>query len=364
MEQLHVAGDSGLEGSGVLEEERPRLGEEQAETAEVHLLQVGFHLRKVGVVGQIERQARRQRVLDVEPEVVVFTRAVIAAPVKATQRIRGDLQVAPLRRHFDPVHDAGERQAEHAELAGYRRPVRDLVVAPDDPCEVDAPGLHIAGAVAQRLERDREFRAPTGPVLAGTHFPDRAPVPVGELAGHLTVVFRPDRVGAEDDARKPRAIGVEHHAERVGLEAVVGHGDGRRVGLVADHADVQRLVGEAEVDLRALRCRRAVVGLELAESGERVEATPRRVVHHVAVQRRRLFQAHGVAVRTAIRLGRVCRAQEQREKDGDYIPDLTTPNWASRPAKLPVGLYPQWFLVCVMGDRPYDHLQLTDRLPA
>ncbi|MYE24948.1 MAG: hypothetical protein F4Y01_13570 [Gammaproteobacteria bacterium] len=43
----------------VFEEERARLGKEQAEAAEVDLLLVRLDLGEIGVVGQVERQARR-----------------------------------------------------------------------------------------------------------------------------------------------------------------------------------------------------------------------------------------------------------------------------------------------------------------
>ena len=52
VEQQHF-GRTGLKGPGVLQEERPRFREEQAEAAKVHLLAVRFHLREIGVVGEV-----------------------------------------------------------------------------------------------------------------------------------------------------------------------------------------------------------------------------------------------------------------------------------------------------------------------
>ena len=55
----------------VLEEELALLGEEQVEARQVDLLLIGFDLREIGAVGRVERQRRRQAVLDVEPFAVV-----------------------------------------------------------------------------------------------------------------------------------------------------------------------------------------------------------------------------------------------------------------------------------------------------
>jgi hypothetical protein len=70
-EQVHLAGIADREETGVLEEERPLLGEEQVEAIEVHLLIVDLDLREVGVDGPIERQAGRQVVLGVDADVAV-----------------------------------------------------------------------------------------------------------------------------------------------------------------------------------------------------------------------------------------------------------------------------------------------------
>ena len=65
-EQVDFARVAHREEAGVLQEERPLLGEEQVEAIEVHLLVVDLHLREVGVVGAVERQAGRDVVLGVD----------------------------------------------------------------------------------------------------------------------------------------------------------------------------------------------------------------------------------------------------------------------------------------------------------
>ena len=70
-EQIHLTRVADREEAGVLEEERPLLGEEQIEAIEIDLLVVDLDLGEVGVDRAVERQARRDVVLDVAAGVVV-----------------------------------------------------------------------------------------------------------------------------------------------------------------------------------------------------------------------------------------------------------------------------------------------------
>ncbi len=54
-----------LEGRGVLEEERPLLGEEEVEAGEVHLLLVGLDLGEVGVNRHVQREVGPDSPLEV-----------------------------------------------------------------------------------------------------------------------------------------------------------------------------------------------------------------------------------------------------------------------------------------------------------
>ena len=56
---------------GVLEEERPLLRKAQVEAREIDLLRVDLDLREVGVVGEVQVQARRDAELGVEAEVAI-----------------------------------------------------------------------------------------------------------------------------------------------------------------------------------------------------------------------------------------------------------------------------------------------------
>ena len=70
-EQLDLAGIADREEAGVLQEERALLREEQIEAIEVDLLIVDLDLREIGVDGAVEREARRQAVLDVHSGIAV-----------------------------------------------------------------------------------------------------------------------------------------------------------------------------------------------------------------------------------------------------------------------------------------------------
>ena len=70
-EQVDLTRIADAEEAGVLEEERALLRKEQLEAIEVDLLIVDFDLREVGVDGGVERQARRDAVLQVDAEVEI-----------------------------------------------------------------------------------------------------------------------------------------------------------------------------------------------------------------------------------------------------------------------------------------------------
>ena len=82
-EQIDLAGIADREEAGVLEEERPLLREEQREAIEVDLLIVDLDLREVGVDGRVERQARREAVLDVAADIAEHRR--IDRPARPTR---------------------------------------------------------------------------------------------------------------------------------------------------------------------------------------------------------------------------------------------------------------------------------------
>ena len=68
-EQIDLTRAPDREQPAVLEEERPLLREQQVEARQVDLLFVDFDLREVGVVGEVERRARRDADLGVDAPV-------------------------------------------------------------------------------------------------------------------------------------------------------------------------------------------------------------------------------------------------------------------------------------------------------
>ncbi len=95
-EHFRFAGHPDRKETRVLEEERPFLGKKQIEAIEVDLLLVDFDLSKVGVVGGVERQARRQAVLQVDAELAVPVRAAGNGTFlrPRTEDVRRQLKVA------------------------------------------------------------------------------------------------------------------------------------------------------------------------------------------------------------------------------------------------------------------------------
>ena len=80
-EQLNLTRRSDGKLSRILQEERALFRKEQAEAVQIHLQVVDFDLREVGVVRRVERQAWRERVLQVETELFVgLTARERAAP--------------------------------------------------------------------------------------------------------------------------------------------------------------------------------------------------------------------------------------------------------------------------------------------
>ena len=181
-EQLQLARLPHREQPGVLQEERPLLGEEQVEPVQVDLLLVHLDLREVGVVGQVEREAGRHAVLQVGAQVPEQRGAAVGvAPQRLAEHVRVQLEVAR-RRHLQPPQLARQRQPVQVELARQRRPVRLLVPVPDVALEVEAPRLRGARRVAQRAERDRELGGPAAVGDLRCHLPDAVPVQVEAAA--------------------------------------------------------------------------------------------------------------------------------------------------------------------------------------
>ena len=312
-EQLELARLPHREEPRVLEKEGPLLREEQVEPVEVDLLVVHLDLREVGVVRQVEGEARGHAVLQVRPDVSEPRGAgVDIASQGLSEHVGVQLEV-PRRRHLQAAQLAGQRQPVQVELARQRRPVRLLVPVADVALEVDAPRLDGARRVAQGAERDGELGRPRDVGDLRRHLPHAVPVqvepapraalllaagPLDEaaadasaalaLVGELPVVLEPGRVRPEHEPVLLVAVGVEDDLEAVGLDqrrvaAGVGDDDGGGIANEADHPEVDRLVGVDDAHLGELRRRLALVGGVLAEPGLRGRGGPDRLAQHVAV---------------------------------------------------------------------------------
>ena len=312
------------ERSRVLEEERPLLGEEQVEPVQVDLLVVDFHLGKIGVDRGVERQARGDAVLEVGAAGAERDRAAfgsIVAGEDLADHVRRELEVAgESDRWQHAVELPRHRDAIEVVLARQRRPVGRFVAAANVALEVHAPGLLCTVGITNGPERDGELGAPADLGGRRAHLPGAVPVdvepaaaaavepaasaspeqaPAAALVGHLTVVFLARRGRAEHETVLPVAERVEHDLKAVGvvhrrIAAAVADDDGGRVGVVADHSEVDRVVREHDPHLGALGGGTAFVRGALDEAAHRFRGSPRGVAQHVAVERGRLLDPHGV----------------------------------------------------------------------
>ena len=338
-EQLDLLRFPDTEQAGVLKEEGPLLGKEQAEPVQVDLLLVRLDLGEVRVVGEVQRQARGQRVLEVDPQFLfVAPAAAVDRPAEGVGR-DGKAAVGGDGDAFDR---AGERDPLQSELVRERGPERDLVVTADDALEVDAPALHVGVAVAQRRERNGHLGAPPGLGDLRPHVPDRVPVLVESGRGaegprslevDLGVVLDPGGVRAEHEAGLPVEEGVEHQPEAVGVVESsvppgVGHDDRFRLAVVADDADVKRRVRVAQEHLGALGRGRAGRGLDLDEAGQRIDDLPSVVRLDDAVEDGGVLERIGAAGRRSLDAQAADDDEECEETDERCSGDQT---WHYRP---------------------------------
>ena len=274
-----------VEHPGVFEEEVALLRKEEREAGQVDLLLVHLHLREVGVQGQVEVEARRYAVLDVQA-VVVEPRAVEAALdailPPAGQRVGRQPQIHAAVDRADAVHRAGEADAGQRVLLRDRRPEYLLVLAADVPHEVDAPDLLLGPGKAERHHRDGDFGHPAVVGATRDDVPHAVPVDVDVVAvapapaafallGHLLLQLRAERAGDEHVARAAVVEGVENDLEVVlveqpqGIAPHLGGDDAVRFRVVGLHADVEGLGVVEQPHHGLLGSRFALGGLLLDE---------------------------------------------------------------------------------------------------
>ena len=129
--------------AGVLDEEVALFGKEQAEARQVHLLLVDFDLREIGVIGRVERQRRREAVLDIHAAVVVLeSRERIerrqlgrrrARLVRLPENVRLHLEIAALADVFQTGQGTGQRYLVSPVANRDRRPLAVFVPAENPP---------------------------------------------------------------------------------------------------------------------------------------------------------------------------------------------------------------------------------------
>ena len=301
-EQVGAAPEAGpaadVEHAGVLQEEVALLGEEEREARQVDLLLVHLDLGEVGVQREVQVEARRHAVFDVEAVLVE------PGPVQASgygvlpaagQHVRRQPQIqAPV----DPADAAqGACLAETGQLVflGDRGPEDLLVLAPDVAHEVGAPHLRLGGGEAQRDHRDGDLRDPPVGRAARDGVPDAVPVHVdvrAVRAAEAALTLFGDlllQLGAQraDDEHVARAAVLERvqdelkvvlveQARRVAAHLGGDHAAGLRV--VRLDADIQGARVVQQTDDRPLRCRRALGGLLLGECIDDRRRLPCRLV--------------------------------------------------------------------------------------
>ena len=108
---------AGGKNSGILQEKRPLLGEEEREAREIGALLVDLDLRKVRIVREIERQTLRHAVFDFAAEIAASFEVGIdeVVALHTRQRVRR-CGHHPTRGDADAVQCAGMRDLLKREL--------------------------------------------------------------------------------------------------------------------------------------------------------------------------------------------------------------------------------------------------------
>ena len=256
----------------ILEEEIALLGKEQVEPRQVDLLLVDFHLREVGVEGEVRGEVLGDAVSEIAAgaarHVVRERLGKRAIGRDAAEHVRLHLHVPRAGRDTKPHQRSSRRDlqdaAEGRERARHLRQVRPLVLPPDDAPQVDAPGLLRLGLIAKRLERDRDLDRPALIEDGGLHVPHGVPVGVRRaFVGDLAVGEAADRVRVEEVAVPPVVEGVEQHGERVVLAELAGVAP-----HLVRHAPV-RAGSPSTAPRRRCSCRRRTPTLRCARSPAR-----------------------------------------------------------------------------------------------
>ena len=205
--------------------------------------------------------------------------------MQARHGIRENLEAARRTGDLDSVHAPHLADPAPAEL-GDEGVVAPLGARGALAKEVDAPGLGIVGSLVADLgEGDPHLERPPLVVDLRRRRPHRVPGVVElVVVVHVHVALHVGGADPEHVARQAVEIGVQVHAERVRLAAVVppvetGH-DALGLGVPHPRRHPDRTVSEEDAHLGVMLRRRAFHRLLLREAREQTSALPRRLVDH------------------------------------------------------------------------------------
>jgi hypothetical protein len=184
----------------------------------------------------------------------------------ARQRVRLDADVLARVQPAHSLERAGERHALRIVNARNRRPVAVFVQTAQLALEVDSPHLRIGVAELQRAKRNPDLCDPARFGDARLHIPDAVPVRivVAPFVRHLRIPLRAGRIGGELVPVAAVVKRVEHDAEAVAAAGVVvllqvADDDLRRLHVVCEHAEVERVIGIEHAHISVVRRRVAFV---------------------------------------------------------------------------------------------------------
>ena len=263
-------------------------GIEQAEPRQVDLLLVDFHLREVGVDGDVHVEAGGHAVARIEADVAdrigVARRPARLHVVHAADQERFQPQIEAARDLREAVQLAGHADARQRVGLRDRRPQHAFVLAADVALEVDAPHLRVARHESHGAERNLDLGGPALIVDARRRVPHAVPVAIDVRGGAAAAAFAfvedllfelgAERRGQEHVAVARIVEGVEDDLEVVFVEQPVriaphfGGGDGER-----RRRRERRCRGGPRRRGCALRCDRTPVALPAAPAARSDRST-------------------------------------------------------------------------------------------
>ena len=165
--------------------------------------------------------------------------------------------------------------------ARHGRPVVDFVLAADPPAEVHTPAPIVAAFEAQRLERNAQLGRPPAAsrLVATVQTASQLRVDVAPFVRDLRIGLCARGVDDEYETIPAIRKGVEDHLEAVLIAggevlADVVNDQARRVGVVADDADIECVIVVHNAHFRRLACGGPLMRLRLDKIGRRLGDAP------------------------------------------------------------------------------------------